>query len=73
MKFGRARKEDKLYKQWAKYDGLPPEALPQKENSREMPAGGERKGRGLGILFIVLIIGILLLGAGLVLLLTQGG
>lgn len=31
MRFLKRRREDKLYKQWAKHNGLPPEAIPQRE------------------------------------------
>ena len=72
MKFGRRRREDKLYKQWAKYDGLPREAIPRKENFKEVPASGGKRGGGLGMLYVLLVIGFLLLAAGLILLLNQG-
>ena len=31
MRFWKRRREEKLYKQWAKHNGLPPEAIPQRE------------------------------------------
>ena len=82
MKFIQKRRQDKLYKQWVKHGDLPLEAIPQKESPREVPIsrereapisrereapiGRERKGRGLGGLYLLLIISFLILGLGLV-------
>ena len=45
MRFLKRRREEKLYKQWAKHNGLPPEAIPQREaveDRRVMEGEGER-------------------------------
>ena len=46
MKFWRRRREEKLYKQWAKHAELPSEAIPQRETPKDMPTKGEEKDRG---------------------------
>lgn len=43
--FGQRRREAKLYKQWAKHAGLPPEAIPQREVHKDVTIKGEEKDR----------------------------
>ena len=45
MSSGRKRRQDKLYKQWVKHVGLPPEAVPRKEALADLRTRGEGKGR----------------------------
>ncbi len=73
MKFGRKRRQDKLYKQWVKYGDLPVEAIPRKESPNRVPISRESKGRGLDVLYILLAIAILMfiVGVALVLLFTH--
>jgi hypothetical protein len=77
--------KDKLYKQWAEHSGLPPEAIPQREEAKEAPVragkdeqhfrvpaggGGERR---LLILYILLGAAIMILCVGVIILLMQVG
>ena len=43
MRFWKRRREEKLYKQWAKHDGLPVEAIPQKEAVGDRRLMGEER------------------------------
>ena len=70
MRFGRKKKEEKLYQQWAKYSALPPEAIPQPEAPRDMPAGEQKTKRRPSLLLILLVVGITVLCVGLGLLFT---
>ena len=45
MKFLKRRREEKLYKQWVQHNGLPSEAVPQREVIRESRVGGEGRDR----------------------------
>jgi len=45
VKFWRRKREEKLYKQWAKHAALPPAAIPQREAPKDMPIKGEEKDR----------------------------
>ena len=65
MKFGRKKKEEKLYQQWAKYSALPPEAIPQPEAHRDIPAREQKPKRAPSLLFILLVVGITVLCVGL--------
>ena len=74
MRFGSRRRQEKLYKQWAKYAGLPDEAIPQKEAPAAKPerylneARRPNVLRRIDVLYIVLGFSILVFCAGLVLL-----
>jgi len=68
MRFGRKKKEEKLYQQWAKYSALPPEAIPQQEAPRDMPVRKETNKRRTPLLHILLGVGITVLCVGLALL-----
>jgi hypothetical protein len=65
MKFGRKKKEEKLYQQWAKYSALPPEAIPQPEAPHDISAGEQKPKRRPSLLFILLVVGITVLCVGL--------
>lgn len=41
MRFWKRRREEKLYKQWVKHNGLPPEAIPQRETAEDRRVRGE--------------------------------
>ena len=45
MRFWKRLSEEKLYKQWAKHNGLPPEAIPREEAAEGWRIGGEERGR----------------------------
>ena len=45
MKFWQRRRDEKLFKQWAKHAGLPLEAIPQREIPKDMTIKGEEKDR----------------------------
>lgn len=45
MKFLKRRREEKLYKQWVQHDGLPLEAVPQREVVEGRRAGGQERDR----------------------------
>ena len=45
MKFWQRRREEKLYRQWAKHAGLSPEAIPQRTASKDMTIKGGEKDR----------------------------
>ena len=45
MKYLKRRREEKLYRQWVQHDGLPPEAVPQREVAKEGRFGGEGQDR----------------------------
>ena len=45
MKFWQRKSKEKLYRQWAKHAGLPPEAIPQGEIPKDVTIKGEEKGR----------------------------
>ena len=45
MKFLKRRRDEKLYRQWVQHNGLPPEAVPQREVTREKGVGGEGRDR----------------------------
>jgi len=45
MKFLKRRRDEKLYKQWVQHNGLPLEAVPQREVIREGSVGGEGRDR----------------------------
>jgi len=68
MRFGQKRREDKLYKQWVEHDGLPSEAIPQKEVSGDMVVRGKKNLRHPYIMYILLGVSIVILCVGLVLL-----
>ena len=42
MGFFSGKGKGKLYKQWAEHSGLPPEAIPKKEEAKETPAKLDR-------------------------------
>lgn len=46
MKFWQRRREDKLFKQWTKHAGLPPQAIPPREIPKDMTVKSEEKDRG---------------------------
>jgi hypothetical protein len=66
MRFGRKKKEEKLYQQWEKFSALPVEAQPQQEAPRDILATEKKKKPRPPILYILLGVGIALLGVGLV-------
>jgi len=66
MRFGRKKKEEKLYQQWAKYSDLPAEAVSQTEAPRDIVAMKKKKKLHPRILYILLGVGIALLCVGLV-------
>ncbi len=45
MRFWKRLREEKLYKQWAKHSGLPPETIPQREVVEDRRAMGEERDR----------------------------
>ena len=45
MKFLKRRRDEKLYKQWVQHNGLPLEAVPQREVIREGSVRGEGRDR----------------------------
>ena len=45
MKFWQRRKQEKLYKQWAKHDGLAPESMPPPEMPAETKIGAGEESR----------------------------
>jgi len=45
MKFLKRRREDRLYRQWVQHDGLPSEAIPQRETVEDRRMGGEKRDR----------------------------
>ena len=85
MGFIRKKGQDKLYKQWVKYDDLPPEAVPREEESpkvtdvpvlrgkerEEVPVGREKVRRDPVVLYLGLGIAVVVLCVGLVLLFSQ--
>ncbi len=87
MRLGNRKGDKKLYKQWAKYAGLPGETPPQKEaptNKKwlkharlpgevitQKEAPTGKNGRRLNLLYILLGVSMLIFFAGLVLLLIQ--
>jgi len=66
MRFGRKKKDEKLYQQWEQYSSLPTEAVPQEEAPRDVMAMGKKKTPRPRILYILLGVGIALLCVGLV-------
>jgi len=42
MGFFSGKGKDKLYKQWAEHSGLPPEAIPKKDEAKETPVKLDR-------------------------------
>lgn len=68
MRFGRKKKEEKLFQQWARYSDLPPEAIPQQEAPRDIPVREEKTKRRPRLLHILLGVGITVLCVGLALL-----
>jgi hypothetical protein len=68
MRFGRKKKEEKLFQQWARYSDLPPEAIPQQEAPRDIPVREEKTKRRPHPLHILLGVGITVLCVGLALL-----
>jgi hypothetical protein len=71
MRFGRKKKEEQLYQQWAQHSDLPPEAIPQEEAPQDISLPTEKKRRRPPLLYILLWVGIALLCAGLGLLFTH--
>ena len=45
MKFLKRRREERLYKQWVQHDGLPLEAVPQREVVEDRGTGRQEKDR----------------------------
>ena len=45
MKFLKRRREERLYKQWVQHDGLPLEAVPQREEVEDRRVGGVERDR----------------------------
>lgn len=45
MKFLKRRTEERLYKQWVQHDGLPLEAVPQREVVKDTGMGGQENDR----------------------------
>lgn len=71
MKYLRRKREEKLYKQWGTHANLPPEAIPQRETSKDIPVTKEKRGLNPRILYISLGVAILLLVIGIILLAVQ--
>lgn len=81
MIFGRRRREEKLFKQWAKHADLPPAAIPKKETytdkglrreavpRKETYAG--KNGRPFDILYILLGVSLLILCVGIILIFIE--
>lgn len=70
MRFGRKKREDKLYQQWARHSDLSHEAIPQKEASRDISLEAEKNKHRRRVLYILLGVGIALLCVGLVFIFT---
>ena len=68
MGFFKRREEDKLYQQWSKHAALPPEDIPQREVSRDIPVTKEKREMNPRVLYILLGVAIVILCIGLVLL-----
>lgn len=47
MSFWKRRREEKLYKQWMKHNGLPFEAIPQRETTEDRRLRVEKRDRTL--------------------------
>ena len=45
MKFLKRRREDRLYRQWVQHDGLPSDAIPQREVVEDRRVGEEKRDR----------------------------
>ena len=71
MKYLRRKREEKLYKQWSQHANLPPEAIPQREVSKDIPVTEEKRGLSPRILYILLGAAVLLLFIGVILLLVH--
>ncbi len=71
MKYLRRRREEKLYKQWGTHANLPPDAIPQREDSKDIQLTEEKRGLSSRILYIALGVAILLLVIGIILLAVQ--
>ncbi len=71
MKFLRRKREEKLYKQWSTHANLPPEAIPQREVSKDIPVTEEKRGLSPRVLYILLGVAVLLLVIGIILLAVQ--
>ena len=63
--FGRRRREEKLFKQWAKHADLPPAAIPTKETY----PGKDR--RPFDVLYILLGVSLLILCVGIILIFIE--
>jgi len=46
VKFWQRRREVKLYRQWTKHAGLPPQAIPQREIPKDMTVDSEERDIG---------------------------
>ena len=74
MKYLRRRREEKLYKQWGTHANLPPDAIPQREDSKDIqdiPLTEEKRGLSSRVLYILLGTAILVLVIGIILLAVQ--
>jgi hypothetical protein len=60
MKFRRKTGEDKLYEQWVKHGDLPPDAIPQKDNTEEVPMGKGKNKQVSPIVYISIGAGIII-------------
>ena len=45
MKYLKRRREDKLYQQWVQHDGLPVDAIPQRDLTEDSRMGEEKGDR----------------------------
>lgn len=75
LKYFRRRKKRKLYRQWVERANLSPDAIPQEEVAEDrLPMSQADKQRlHPTILYILLGVAVVVLGAGLILLIVHSG
>ena len=67
LKYFQRRKKRKLYRQWVQRSSLPPDAIPRKEVAEDRIPQVDKQQSRLTILYILLVVAVVALCAGLIL------
>ena len=71
LNYFQRRRKGRLYEQWVKKAGLPPEAIPRQEVHEDITPKVEKERLHQPILYILLGASLVIFGAGLIILIVQ--
>ncbi len=71
LKYPQRRRKKRLYQQWVKRAGLPPEAIPEEEVAGDIIPKIDKNKLRLKVLYILLVVSIMVFCTGLILLIIH--